>query len=618
MPSIRITYSQKNELSVRALLNWLIFLVGSGLLLPRLLLFGQLSLTLVAWPWQFDYDEGINLNATLQLAQGHNIYVHNGPSAFLSAPYTPLFNLLNVPLVWVAGPSFVGGRALSLLCTLTIAFLLFYITWKAFGVWALGAVGGMLWLSLSPVIVWAAIYKQDMLALMLGLAGLAWVLAHKQGRHVYLGALLFVLAFYSKQSALSAAVATSLWLILTDRARGLRFTLLVGALTFLPAVLANALLYGGLWEHLVGNNALPWSGARFLRSLQRVWGENWPLLLWSSAGAICTMIGGMDASPQPSRVYRWRLSGTPAIRGPHREVSSFATLVPLYRPQLARIPQDKRAAHRASSNSASTLIALYFLIGGLSTLVQIGSEGANFNHLLDLLLPACLLAPLTAGYLVKLTEITWLTLHIGRLCWRRLLPRPTNPVRVARWPIPATVALIALFLVAQMVSFRDPRTWFYNAWPNSTTDTSMRRVATLVANTPGDIYSEDAYLLLRSKHRVVYDDPSTFVPLSMLGRWDDSSFVQSLCQGRFALIILSRGSRRWTPDERIAFQANYRLKFSDLLDVYERTPETAKVQLPSILKGAKGLRTATTRELGIRTETRARSGVCAASRTNSR
>src|SRR5687768_6683902 len=139
-----------------------ILITTLGLLFPRLLLFAQTSGSLLSWPWQFDYDEGINLNATLQLARGYNIYRHNGPEGFLSAPYPPLFYLLNAPITWLTGPQLASGRIFSLIATLAIAVLLAVIVRRITGAWTAGVLAGALWLSLSPVIVWSTLYKQDM------------------------------------------------------------------------------------------------------------------------------------------------------------------------------------------------------------------------------------------------------------------------------------------------------------------------------------------------------------------------------------------------------------------------------------------------------------------------
>src|SRR6476620_7933601 len=74
------------------------------LLLGRLVAFWNITSALVRWPWQFDFDEGHNLNATVLLAHGSNIYRQNGPDSFISAPYTPLFYLANAPFTWLLGP----------------------------------------------------------------------------------------------------------------------------------------------------------------------------------------------------------------------------------------------------------------------------------------------------------------------------------------------------------------------------------------------------------------------------------------------------------------------------------------------------------------------------------
>jgi hypothetical protein len=83
------------------------------------------------------------------------------------------------------------------------------------------------------------------------------------------------------------------------------------------------------------------------------------------------------------------------------------------------------------------------------------------------------------------------------------------------------------------------------------------------------MYSEDNHLLVSNGRRVVYDDPSTFVPLANQGDWDDSVFNQRIRDRYFSLIFLSRGSVRWTPEGLNAFRDNYALKFPGSLDTYE-------------------------------------------------
>lgn len=480
------------------------------LFLPRILLFAKLSTSLVAWRWQFDYDEGINLYATMQLAKGADIYRHNGAEGFISAPYPPLFYLLNVPFVWLGGPSFGAGRAISLLSTLFIASLLVYIVRNISGSWWFGLLSGTLWLSLSPVIVWSAFYKQDMLALALGLAGLAWAVRYPGGRKVYVAAVLFALAFYTKQSALSAAAATTLWLLLRDRYAALRFGLALILLILGPFLLANLLSNGGLWEHLVVNQALPWSVERFWWTLGRAWSEYWPLITW----------GGMALC--------W---ASTAFMGNQEKAHSVKKASCLADPRL--------------------LVALYTLAGVASTLVQIGSDEANFNHLLDGLLTLCLVSGLYAAWLWSKAVLEGAK---GRHLWR------------------AGLAFTGLLLLAQLISFRDPQTWFYRAWPNQESEAQMRKLSALVASTPGDIYSEDLYLLLSNGHRVLYDDPSTLVPLANSRRWDESRLNKLISDHHFSLVVFWHGSRRWTHRGLQAFSLNYVLRFHGSMDVYVPAP----------------------------------------------
>ncbi len=492
----------------RAAFGWGLLALLGIMLLPRILTFFALGIERVAWPWQFDYDEGINLNAVVQLASGHNIYHHNGPEGFLSAPYPPLFYILNVSINWIAGPSFGFGRAVSLFSTLAIAVLLAYVCWKITRLWAAGALSGLLWLTLSPVIVWSTLYKQDMPALALGLGGLAWALTYPQGRRVYAAAILFALAFYTKQSALSAAAATTLWLLARDRKVGLRFVGALVALVPVPFLAANFLLKGGLLEHTVGNHVLPWSGGRLRQAVRRLSGEYWPLLVWGIA-AWAGILWGLRS--------RVRHSEQPAI------------------------------------GDGWGLAALYALVGGLATLVQAGYEGANYNHLLDGLMPLCLLAGLSVGWL-----------------WKQIEPVMGEKSNSLRSKAAGGAVLLGVLMLVQLFLYSDPTSWYRGGtWPSSEREGEMNAISSLVARTPGDAYSEDAYLLLRNHKEVIYDDASTFVPLAETGGWDDSLLTQALRDRRFGLVMLMRGSARWTPRGLAAFQDSYSLKFPGSIETYE-------------------------------------------------
>ncbi|MEO6457989.1 MAG: hypothetical protein ABIO92_06910 [Chloroflexia bacterium] len=140
------------------------------------------------------------------------------------------------------------------------------------------------------------------------------------------------------------------------------------------------------------------------------------------------------------------------------------------------------------------------------------------------------------------------------------------------------LAIGAVLLLLQSVSFTHPNLWYLGGWPSASRDELMNKLSRLIAATPDDIYSEDAYLLLHNGRRVLYDDPSTFVPLAETGGWDDSIFNQSVRDRRFPLVILQRGSARWTAEGRRALEQSYTLKFPDAIDTYEAKLYTATPQ----------------------------------------
>lgn len=488
--------------------------------LPRLWVFIETGIARVGWPWQFDYAEGVNLNASYLLSQGRNIYSHNGPGEFLSAPYAPLFYLLTAPFQAITGPSFGLGRAISLLSTVVVALLISYIVWKVAGNLAASVLAGGLWLTLSPVIILSVFFKQDIPALALDLAGVAWILRTMTGnlpdaggyrlrsaatRDIVIACLLFTLAFYMKQSAITGAVAVGLWLLIRHWRTGLLFGGLLGAMVLVPFFTVNLLLKGGLWEHLVTYHSLPQGRRRFMRIITALLSEYWPILMVGAAA----IAGWLVTTLRPRKNGFYLKMAHASARGPYG------------------------------------LVTVYALLGFGQTLTKAGYEGASFNHTLDVLLGACVLVGLTVAFLNRL-------LAENRLIWGGI-----------GWVV------LAGLLVVQISNFTNPQRAIANSGFNKDKNREMQGLSKLVARTPGDMYSEDAYLLLSNGKRVVYDDASTFVPLANLNKWDDSAFNQAILDRRFSFIFLLQGNVRWTAHGMKALDDNYSLKFPGSVDAYE-------------------------------------------------
>lgn len=512
-----IAFASRRDLAISGLA-----VAGILLLLPRLLAFWGIASSLVRWPWQFDFDEGHNLNATVLLAHGTNIYQQNGQDRFISAPYTPLFYVANAPFTWLFGPTFGPGRLISALATVAIALLLACIVYIVTRRWSFGLLAGALWLSISPVIVWAAFYKQDMPALALQLAGLAYALRYADDRRRYWAVLIFATAFFTKQSAVAAAAAVSLWLLLRDWRTGVRFVAMMAAAVFIPFLAADLLLHGGLSLHIIGYQWKPWNIGYVRQMFRHIGSEYWPIIVAATGVLGCAFALAIVRGRQRGGRGAW-------------------------------------VSYLDSTGSSWGLIALYALAALLWTCIATGIKGGNYNLLLDGLPPIALLAPLGAGWLLN------------------RMPSPGGRLRM--WTAGGLFLLAGLFVV-QLLLFADPRTWYHGGWPSAQQERFMQSLSSIIANTPGDLYSEDDYLVLRSGRPVIYDDPSTFPLLAEAGRWDDSVFKQSLRDRRFALAILWPGSSRLTNAERQVFEENYSLESADSLDIYVPRPVPDAPQYP--------------------------------------
>ncbi|MDQ2806163.1 MAG: hypothetical protein M3Z04_04475 [Chloroflexota bacterium] len=480
--------------------------VALGLaLLPRLGLFAGFAGANLAWPWQFDYDEGVNLHAAWALAHGTNIYLANPPDRFLSAPYPPLLYVLTAPLLWLGGLGLAGPRALVLLATLAVAALLAYLTRREGLPWPGALACGALWLALSPVIIWATLYKQDMLALACGLGGLAVLGAGDRlptARQESLALTLFALAFFTKQSALAPAAAGVAWLVLRDWRAGLRLGATLLVLLLGGFILLLVLSARGFWDHAIVYQTYPWLTEFWRRLMGRLAGEYWPLLL----------IGALVAGPL--------LGGW-----------------------LGRLRRAARA--RAWQQLDLPLVVVYLGAATGSVMIQAGYSGANYNHLLDLFPP---LIWLVGRGLAGLTApVRWAQgvavgvagLALAQAAW---LWQP-QPLGLAGW-------------------------YSTSYWPSAARDGEMQGRQQLVQAAVGDIYSEDVTLLLLNGRQPVYDDPDTIATMGDRSGWDERQLVQDLRDRRFPLILLRHGAWRWSQAAGVAFEAGYDLTFDGTLNVY--------------------------------------------------
>jgi hypothetical protein len=320
-------------------------------------------------PFQFDESEGMIVAETMLMDRGVNIFDPVTPDLFIAAPYPPVYYLLTWPFQHLLGnePSFKIGRALSLLSTLLAGVAIYGIMVALARNKIGGAVAAIAFWSLGPVTFWGSLVKPDMLALALGLWGLWWLVARPPSQMCW-ALPLFLLAFYTKQTSIAAAVAGTSWLLFTRPRTGLGFGAAYGLGLVVPSLLLNWTTNGGYFYHMFTLHSLPWFPNRFEGFLQSLFVDFGPFLV---PGLVAIMVVAA----------MW----------------------------LRR--RDRR--ENVIIGRDGEILLLLYLVMSVLVASGVGTLGGNHNHLLDLLAALCL--GLGMGCSVLLSSPAWQWKAVGVL-----------------------------------------------------------------------------------------------------------------------------------------------------------------------------------------------------------
>jgi hypothetical protein len=276
----------------------------------------------LAYPYPRAGSEGLILYESYLVKRGDDIYAPITPERFISGPYPPVYYWLSAWLLPDVPPDFstpeavrsvfTPGRLVSLFAALIAALFagvtVFHservrgVRGEAWPALLGGVIGGLLLLAMPQAVVWSTRLRGDMLMLAFTAGGLTCVAAgtrsvcprgeppeaaqgHRAAhvrRNALLGAaaLLFALAFYTKQTALAGPLAAAVFLFLRDWRLGLRWTALLALLLGVPFLALE--IATGHWFYLkmVDYHSLPLRASTLSRLLQfAFWEDSWPLIV---------------------------------------------------------------------------------------------------------------------------------------------------------------------------------------------------------------------------------------------------------------------------------------------------------------------------------------------------
>src|SRR5919112_2535324 len=150
-------------------------------------LFVRHGLAALAFPYPLNYGEGPLLDQAARLQDMKSIYPADlSKPPYVVSNYPPLFVLLQVPFVWIFGPGFWYGRAISLASTVAVAALIALTMHAVTRDKTASASSGLTFLAVPFVLHWSSLDRVDMLGLALSWGGLYAVVRRPDRRGMIL------------------------------------------------------------------------------------------------------------------------------------------------------------------------------------------------------------------------------------------------------------------------------------------------------------------------------------------------------------------------------------------------------------------------------------------------
>ncbi len=310
------------------------------------------ALTAVRYPFELDYGEGIIWQQAI-LIPGERMYGDITRFPFIVFHYPPLYHLAVRAIAALGNDILVAGRGISLVCTLLIGALIAALSYEISGCHS-GRVPGLIGSAVAgltvfcywPVVAWSPLMRVDMLAIMLNFLGI-WLSGRSSQRPwlLYPAVLSFVLAVYTKQTAISAPIAVLLVSLVTDR----RHTLLAYGLGLLLGLAGLLVLTwitdGGFVCHILFYNLNRFSLLNAASSVV----EEWPQVVFLLAALGGIAVGWIKLTDG----INWKNPGL-----------------------FSRFIKQNFAARQMA------ILTLYFLIT-TCMLATLGKSGAVLNYLIE-------------------------------------------------------------------------------------------------------------------------------------------------------------------------------------------------------------------------------------------
>jgi hypothetical protein len=514
--------SRSAQLSPRTMIGLLAFL-------PLILVTIYFSSGSVVWcgaaieyPYQWDYGEGNILDNVETLKQGLPLYTPFDQAPYTVVNYPPLYMLAIIALQTIAPLETVAmGRLLSCLCTLLTALVIGRIILRLLGtqtsrdlrVFA-SVSGGLVFLSVYPVWEWAPLMRVDILAVLFTSLGLLTFLkATDNNRWIYLSVAMFVLAGFTKQTAIAAPLACLLATLPTRRRLAAHLAVGIAGTAALVFLFLNVATDGNFYRHVIWANSMH----EFTIERAALWTREllatYPLFLVVSVVGASAVLLGLGSGEQ------------------EQEANTQPALL---------------------SNS---LVGWFFSLALVASFT-VGKSGSSINYFIELMMASSILL----GALIAR----------GVAFYQRSIADERH--RLSRRALFTSLMLLQLL---QLSHTRDLHRTLYqheNTLPGGPTRLAAAEVVRRIQAVDGEVLSTDHTLLILGGKRLFFETRD-MIRFYDRGLVDQAPMVSKVQNAEFPLIVVRRrthgditgerpGRGRFTPAMLGWIKQNYQLDWS--------------------------------------------------------
>ena len=477
-----------------------LFAITIAALVVHFVIYLRYAFRAVTYPYEVFDAEGIVWQQVM-LIPGPLMYGDINRFPFIVFHYPPVYHLLVRVVAWLGVDPLIAGRGISVLASLVTGLLIAAIAFRMASNQAVrlarvsGAVtAGLTFFCFYPVIAVSPLMRVDMLALALSLLGIWCAIGSlKRGWRLYLAAVMFLLAAFTKQTSIIAPLAVLLVMLPVNFRLTLKafcFGLVLGGGTL---AILSWITDGGFLRHLILYNINRYSfqllGLQFLA-------ESRHLIFIALA-----FVSALAAWKQLTGGGSW--AGLTSIR-----------------------------SGETSSETVQFALLLLYLVLSTLMLFAVGKSGGGLNYFVEWMAILSILIGLLVAAVVD--QIFTISTRDG-----------IKFTSAMSFVLPI-VLLIQIFFLPASRDFgpSDQRGL-----------QELAELVEQIRSACKPILSDDMVLLMKAGKKVPFE-PAIFLELTSTGRWDERQIIDMITEHDFSF-VLTRGYNHFTPAVARAIDAAY-------------------------------------------------------------